>query len=75
MKGSHNEKALQRIEALLGTDANLYVVFISGEDGRPVPGKPPKLIGGTEASRAHAMAEWKKAEAARLRRLARKAGA
>lgn len=68
MAGSHNEKALARIEALMGQEEEPRAIVFIGRDLQPLPGQEPMWYGGSERSRAAALAKWKKAEAARIRK-------
>ena len=68
MIGSHQEKALARIEGLLGQEEDVIVVFLAGRDGNPLPGDPLRVIGGTEKARATALAKWRRRRAARVKK-------
>jgi hypothetical protein len=78
MKGSHNEKALQRIEELMGLDraqdTTLYFLQEELGESHPAPRAIRFVMGGTEAAREQHRANFLKAEADRLKRLKKNGG-
>lgn len=74
MKGTHAEKAIQRIEALMGEEEQPMLFYLLEPLGErhPAPRTVVFVTGGTASARVQALANWEKSEAARVRRLKRK---